>query len=309
MASFEQLVKEKTKLFDSVPEQFATDATRVQAQTWREILPLIQSMDVDSDGNITQSNKNIERVGIIADKLNQLLAGNEYRDAVKKFFDGFDRGVQLTTEIAQKFDPNFEPTTAQKNLIKLFKKNAIDTFIGAGVNGLGLGEVIQPFIETLTSNLAARAPLGETVRALELVVRGSDTTDGKLLGMIKRTATTAQAVADRSYAAVANETIGAQFFKYVGGEIPTTRPFCAHREGEIWHQKEIEAWGNGINSGGLNDIRDETWAGRIEGTDSRSIFTFVGGWNCRHYLVPIIENRVPDSVKARAEAEGYYNPK
>lgn len=305
MASFEALVKEKTKLFDSVPEQFATDATRVQAQTWREILPLIQKMDVDSDGNITQSNKNIERVGIIADKLNQLLAGNEYRDAVKTFLDSFDRGFELTTEIAQKFDENFKPTTSQKNLIKLFKQNAIDTFIGVGLRS----EVTQPFIEALTSNIAARAPLGETVRALELVVRGSDATDGKLLGMIKRTATTAQAVADRSYAAVANETIGAQFFKYVGGEIPTTRPFCQHREGEIWHQKEIEAWGNGDNSGGLNDIRDGSWAGRIEGTDSRSIFTFVGGWNCRHYLVPIIENRVPESVKARAEAEGYYNPK
>lgn len=304
MASFEQLVKEKTKLFDSIPDELATAGQKVQAQTWREILPLIQKIDIDSNGNITQSNANIERVGVIADKLNQLLAGNEYRDAVKKFLDSIDRNFQLTTEIAQKFESGFEPTKAQKNLINLLKQNAIDTFIGTGLRN----DVTQPFVQTLTSNIAARAPLGETVRALELVVTGDGKNDGRLLGMIKRTATTAAAVADRSYAAVANETIGAEFFKYIGGEIPTTRPFCQHREGEIWHQKEIEAWGNGKNSGGLDDIKDGTWAGQIEGTDSKSIFTFIGGWNCRHYLAPILTRLVPETVKNRAEAEGFYKP-
>jgi hypothetical protein len=116
---------------------------------------------------------------------------------------------------------------------------------------------------------------------------------------------TAQAIADRSYAAAVNEELGIEYFQYLGGEIPTTRPFCEHREGQIFHRKEIEAWGNGDNSAGINDIVDGTWSGRIDGTDSRSIFTFVGGWNCRHYLVPVIVNRVPANVKARAKAEGY----
>jgi hypothetical protein len=31
----------------------------------------------------------------------------------------------------------------------------------------------------------------------------------------------------------------------------------------------------------------------------------VGGWSCRHYLVPIEADMVDDSVKARAKAEGF----
>jgi hypothetical protein len=122
---------------------------------------------------------------------------------------------------------------------------------------------------------------------------------------VRTTAGTAQAIADRSYAAAVNEELGIEYFQYLGGEIATTRPFCEHREGEIYHRKEIEAWGAGENSAGINDIRNGTWDGRIDGTDSRSIFTFVGGWNCRHFLVPVIKQRVPASVIARAKAEGF----
>lgn len=163
----------------------------------------------------------------------------------------------------------------------------------------------QPFLEQLTANVAARAPLREAVKTLETLVTGDGTADGKILANIKTTATTAQAVADRSYSAAVNEELDIQWYEYLGGEIDTTRSFCRNREDGIYHKKEIEAWGDGKNSAGINDIRDGTWAGRIDGTDSKSIFTFVGGWNCRHYLVPVPDNKVPDTVKARARAEGY----
>jgi hypothetical protein len=141
--------------------------------------------------------------------------------------------------------------------------------------------------------------------ALEGIVIVTEANDGRLLANIKTTATTAQAVADRSYSAAINQELGVEWFEYLGGEIDTTRPFCANRENGIYHRGEIEAWGDGKNSGGLNDIRDGSWAGRIDGTDSKSIFTFVGGWNCRHYLIPIPDRKVPESVKARARAEGF----
>ena len=203
--------------------------------------------------------------------------------------------------MAQKFDPAFEPTAAQTKLLQISKTNAIDTFIGSGLKN----NVTQPFVEQLVTNISARASLRDTINALQGVIVGTDATEGLLLRHIKTNALTAQAVADRSYSAAVNETIGAVYFEYLGGEIPTTRPFCQHREGEVFHKGEIEQWGRGNNSGGIDDIVDGTWAGRIDGTDAKSIFTFVGGWNCRHYLVPIEEEFVDDSVKARAKAEGF----
>ena len=301
MASFEQLVKKKIALFESVPAELATAATKTQAEIWRKISPILQDMDVSAAGNIEQTEGNIRRISLIADELKKVLAGSEYKEAVRAFLASIDEGVQLTNEIARTFESAFEPGQVQKQLLQISKQNAINAFYGSGLDA----RFTQPFLEQLTTNIAARAPLREAVTALEQIVTGDGKTDGRLLGNIKTTATTAQAVADRSYSAAVNDELGIEWFEYLGGEIPTTRPFCEHREGGIFHRKEIEAWGNGQNSAGIRDIQDGTWAGRIDGTDSKSIFTLVGGWNCRHYLVPVPARKVPDTVKARARAEGY----
>jgi hypothetical protein len=301
MASFDELVKSKVKLLENVPEELATAAERAQRDAWRKLGPLLAEMDVDVDGNIAQTEDNIRRIGLITEELNKVLAGGEYRDAVQSFLGSIDEGIQLTDDIAKKIDSTFEPNNVQKQLLAISKQNAINAFFGSGLRE----RVTQPFLEQLTANVAARAPLREAVKALQGVIEGTDTTDGRLLANVRTTAGTAQAIADRSYAAAVNEELGIEYFQYLGGEIATTRPFCEHREGEIYHRKEIEAWGAGENSAGINDIRNGTWDGRIDGTDSRSIFTFVGGWNCRHFLVPVIKQRVPASVIARAKAEGF----
>ena len=301
MASFEKLVSDKIKLFESVPAKLETAAIKTQAEAWRKIRPILAEMDVDAAGNIEQTENNVRRIGLINEELKKVLAGSEYKEAVKSFLDSIDKGVQLTDEIARTFEESFEPNQVQKQLLQISKQNAINAFYGSGLDA----RFTQPFLEQLTANVAARAPLREAVNALEGLVVGTEANDGRILANIKTTATTAQAVADRSYSAAVNEELGIEWYEYLGGEIDTTRPFCRNREDGIYHKKEIEAWGDGKNSAGINDIRDGTWAGRIDGTDSRSIFTFVGGWNCRHYLVPVPDNKVPDTVKARARAEGY----
>ena len=301
MASFDELVKRKIKLLETVPETIVTAAEKAQRDAWRKLGPLLAEMDVDATGNIRQTEDNIRRIGLITEELNKVLAGGEYKDAVQSFLASIDEGVQLTDEIAKKINTSFEPDNVQRQLLAISKQNAINAFFGSGLKE----NVTQPFLEQLTANVAARAPLNQAVKALQGVIEGTETTDGRLLANVRTTANTAQAIADRSYAAAVNEELGIEYFQYLGGEIPTTRPFCEHREGAIFHRKEIEAWGDGKNSAGINDIRNGTWDGRIDGTDSRSIFTFVGGWNCRHFLVPVIKQKVPPSVIARAKSEGY----
>ena len=301
MASFDELVARKIKLLETVPETIITAAKKAQRDAWRKLSPLLAEMDVDATGNIRQTEDNIRRIGLITEELNKVLAGGEYKDAVQSFLSSIDEGVQLTDDIAKKIDSNFQPDNVQKQLLAISKQNAINAFFGSGLRD----NVTVPFLEQLTANVAARAPLNQAVKALQGVIEGTETTDGRLLANVRTTANTAQAIADRSYSAAVNEELGIEYFQYLGGEIPTTRPFCEHREGAIFHRKEIEAWGDGKNSAGINDISNGTWAGRIDGTDSRSIFTFVGGWNCRHFLVPVIKQKVPASVVARAKAEGY----
>ena len=119
MASFSDIVKEKIKLFDSTPDKMATATDKVQIKIWRELLPIINELEVDATGNIIQSDNNVARIGIIADKLNEALAGKEYQSVIKTFLSSIDEGVVLSNEVAQKFDPAFEPTAAQNKLLQI----------------------------------------------------------------------------------------------------------------------------------------------------------------------------------------------
>ena len=105
-------------------------------------------MDVTAAGNIEQTEGNIRRIALISDELKKVLAGSEYREAVRAFLGSIDEGVQLTNEIAQTFESSFEPTEVQKQLLQLSKQNAINTFFGAGLDA----RFTQPFLEQLYTN-------------------------------------------------------------------------------------------------------------------------------------------------------------
>ena len=81
MASLDELIKKKIRLFEQIPKDMATSAERAQLDAWRTVEPLLRDMDVDSTGNIIQSDANINRIGFIADELNKVLAGGEYKEA------------------------------------------------------------------------------------------------------------------------------------------------------------------------------------------------------------------------------------
>jgi hypothetical protein len=91
--------------------------------------------------------------------------------------------------------------------------------------------------------------------------------------------------------------LGIEFFKYRGGLIKDSRPFCVERNDIIYHIEEIKSWG---------DIKQ--WQGRRHGTDESTIITFLGGYNCRHTLIGVSEMDVPKETLQDAIDKGWYNP-
>lgn len=71
------------------------------------------------------------------------------------------------------------------------------------------------------------------------------------------------------------QDLGLENFTYIGGVIGTSRDFCIQRDGGTYTREEVESWA------------DEDWEGKIDGTDSETIFSYCGGYNCRHELIPV----------------------
>jgi hypothetical protein len=302
MASIDEIVKKKIKLLEDTPNKLITESKKIELKVWKELLPLIKDLEIDSKtGAIIQSDGNINKIATITDALNTYLAGDEYKSAIKDFLGAIDENVKLTNDIAKSIEKGFEPTEAQKRLIQITKQNAIDAFVGSGLKN----NVTRPFLEQLTANIASGATLTDAVNTLEKIIIGDKKNDGKLLANTKTIAKTAQTIANSSYNAAIYESLDIEWFRYVGGEIPTTREFCRNRENGIFHKKEIEMWGEGDNSGGINDIKNGTWAGRIDGTNEKTIFVNKGGWECRHEFVPVNIKQVPKEVIERVKNEGF----
>jgi hypothetical protein len=62
---------------------------------------------------------------------------------------------------------------------------------------------------------------------------------------------------------------GQRRFKYAGGLIPTSRPFCSTHDGGIYTDKEIT----------------NIWSGSWEGKAPGDPFVVRGGYNCRHFWI------------------------
>lgn len=153
--------------------------------------------------------------------------------------------------------------------------------------------------------IATNAVLGET---LGTITEAVDTAamDGDVVQVVESAPLEMQRMAT---AAVA-DAVGAQFFLYQGRPIKTTRPFCAEREGRVWHREEIAEWGRQAAAGvDLDGDGNPGWAGMVDGTNEQTIFVHLGGWyggrsSCRHVLIPLPRFRVPEEDLARMRAKG-----
>jgi uncharacterized protein with GYD domain len=292
MADFEKLVRDKQKLFDQTPENLATASVKAQRQIWNDVSDLVQSLETDEDGRVAQTQTNIRKIGEIQTALVSAIAGSEYIDAVRTFLGDIDQGARLSDDIAKQIQRSFEPSEVVKQLLEISKQNALQSLLGESMRA----RVTLPFVEQLTAAVATRSTLSETVKALRTVIEGDKDVDGRLVANVKTVAQTAQAIADRNYSAQVNESVGADWYRYAGSEIDTTRDFCSERHQQYYHKKEIEGWA------------DENWNGKIAETNSRTIFSNAGGWNCRHSIIAVSIRRVPPEVVQRNIANGNYKP-
>lgn len=138
---------------------------------------------------------------------------------------------------------------------------------------------------------------------------GAENKDGALVRYTRQIANDGFAISDRSRVSVISESLGGQFYRYVGGTIDTTRCFCEERNGLYFHIEEVKAWGDGdITAGDLSASCGYPWAGMNAGTNSGNITSLLGGYNCLHSLIPVSEIEVPREVLLRAINEGYYTP-
>lgn len=123
----------------------------------------------------------------------------------------------------------------------------------------------------LNWNVISRSTGAEMRTAIRAIL----TESGLPLRTVSTTASDALYTFSRGYSLAVAEGLGLKHYFYMGSRIVTTRDFCNNRYGRPYTQGEVESWA------GL------PWAGKIPGTTRVTIFWYLGGYRCRHRLLPI----------------------
>ena len=294
MATLSELIAEKTRRLTTVPDIYLTEVERAQKRLFPQIVEILRQLAVDASGNIILNSSNLALAANVKELVQQILADSEYISAVRTYAAGMSEQVSVSNQLfAQAFD-GFTPAANAQALFRLTQANAVDLMVNA-IGNQRFADVVRENIETAISS---NAGFTETVRQLQTIVTGDEEVDGKLLQYNKQIAHDTFAIADRNYTSAVSEELEAEWFFYSGSEIETTRPFCRARHNEYFYYREIEQW----------PATAGDWAGRIPGTNSSTIYSYAGGYNCRHSIIPVSVRRVPEAKVREAISKYGFEP-
>lgn len=298
-------IKDIIKTADHASATFDKAIITSEQKMFAEVVLLIKDLETTPQGNIKASIANLKQVQKIRSKLYRLANNKEYLHAVNDLVKTFD----TIYEQQLAFYAVKNQTTATQEKYKLVKtiarENTIAALTGDGIASNVTAQLDKMLLRAVTTG-ARFADLQKEFHEFLLTTEGGG-------GALSRYAKTYAVTALSQYAGQNNrlftDDLGTEWFEYVGSEIETTRPFCnAVLQKRYIHRSEIPELLQGhihiVNGEDIDvPLYDKTGLpyGMIEGTTAENFQVNCGGWNCRHQLVPIAEEAVPEYIRKDIE--------
>lgn len=278
--SADKLIREKLRRLRTVPEEFIGMVVDDQKGIFNDVLDALNKLELDSTGNLVVNNENFALIEILGDEMLEAIKKSGYKESVIGFVKEFDTQKNLNRSLFEETIEGFEDADVYNTIYKNAQKDAIAKLAESAVN-----ENILAYKELLQNSISNADNFTDLIKNLQTNIVGNSEVDGSLAKYAKQNASDLYSIGERNYTAAVSDSFGIEFYLYAGGEMDTTRCFCEERHQKVWHLKEIQAWGRGENLGPCN-IGGGKWAGMAKGTNENTIFSYLGGYNCNHSLIP-----------------------
>ena len=289
-----------TELKDQASAKFDKAVTASEKKIFDEAVTLISELEKTTDGKIKPSVANLKRLAQIRTKLAKVANNKDYLQAVKELAGEFDRIYQAQAQYFASLTMEMHHESKYATMKQLAVENTVGGLAGAGLQSNVTDKLNDMLLRAVTSG----AKYADLVEEMRTYLRG----DGEHPGALTRYASTYTVTALGQYAGQNNklltDDLGCEWFEYTGSEIETTREFCEHLCKKRWiHKSEIPEILKGHIEGHNCKIYAKTKLpyGLIEGTNAENFQVNVGGWNCRHQLVPVAKEMVPQEIRAKFE--------
>jgi len=301
--SLEKLISERIDRLESVPAKLQSVIDKQDEVLFKQILKDLSELKV-VDGKIEASKDNLSKINGILENLKKTLFGSDYLDGIKEFATEIQTQATLNNNILSQVVGSFDDNEMFKATVKSSQQNALLLMDESAI----AHNFLTPLSQILSNSIISNTSYTQAVQSL----RDNMVGENALLSRYAKTIITDSfAISDRQYNQLISKSNGIEFYRYDGGKIKTTRYFCCVRSNGIFHEKEIASWGSKPslwNKGDASGCDKKQGGGMNPDTNSATIFSYLGGYNCQHILVPLSNDYVPQSVKDDAEAKGYYSP-
>lgn len=297
--TFAEILKEKNDRLKSVPLAMQTALEKQQSKILSQLTSDLSSLTT-VNGKIEITASNLNQIAKISDDLKKIFLSKDYVNAVREFAREFNNQATINTKLIESGFGAIETPIASKAYIEIAKRSAIESLVGAPIDK----EFIKPIQGLLENAVVNGATFAETVESIGQFVNGTSEDVSRIAKYARQITNDSFSIADRSFTSIVSDALDNDWYYFSGTEKDSTRCFCAARVGNYYHYKEIESWGDGENLGDC-DLGGGEWAGEIAGTNSITIYSYLGGYNCLHSLIPVSEFGVPDSDIDRAKRLGF----
>lgn len=303
-SSPDKLLSDLTAALLDSSNGFSSTLPAVEKQMYARVLELMADLD-KSNGRLKISAKNIRIIGQIRRELNAIILTPKYRKAVQDFVDSFDAIEKLQIGYFDTIVDGYKPNSVMKALkaetIEAVKGNMLDVGIQYNIS--------QRIADTLRQQVTSGGKYSDLVDNIRETMVGDG--QGALQKYANTYANDALYTYSRQYNTIFTEDAGIEWYQWGGGLQDTSREFCkamekASRAGgclEYIHVSQFDELISGNVCGDRVPINPKTDLpdGFKKGTNPANFITNVGGWNCRHELMPVSDAVVPERFKEKIQ--------
>jgi hypothetical protein len=257
--------------YDSVNDEFMTYVERSQEEALAFLLAAFNRLKYDGQ-EVSDDQENFALIAALILQLSSFMSRSSYADGLRYLSDKMKEQFRLTRDYFKAIDANISPQqlesiTAQENSLL---RSSIDS----------LTKIDASFYDTirnaLTLSVVGRSTRDTLEASIREIVVGNASRKARLYVFANTLSDTLFASVGRAITMSLSRFAGFSKFRYAGGLIKDSRDFCIARDGNVYDENTIRSWAS-----------IPTWQGKIPNTTATSIFYYLGGYRCRHWLVPI----------------------
>lgn len=283
------LIDDKDERMEQVPDRFISRSKAAQDTIYNRLIALITDFQTES-GNITLTIENLAKIESIGNEILNVLFDSEYGEGLVEYLQEYDVQAELNAKIFMEEFGSFVDKDIFAQNLQTSKRLALDLMGREGLDA----NFNTPLKQILNDAIANGKSVKELVFDLELFIKGDENQLGALNSYISGIARDVFNIADRQYTRMVTEDIGAEWLYFTPGKVKDSREFCIKRNGKYYHKNEVIEWGH----------KPSTWQGRNKNTNDTTIFSYLGGYNCMHSVIPVSKSRVPSTVIRRNKIKG-----